>query len=265
MKMIKSHGLMPDKRFGQNFLLNSDITDRIARLVPRIAESTVVEVGPGPAGLTRSLLEAGAKRVIAIELDARAIGILEEVRASYPALEVLNADAMEIDVADFGVITICANLPYNISVPLLAGWCMRAASVPNMVLMFQKEVARRIASKPGSKEYGRISVLAQLCYDVKCEFDLSPKCFTPAPKVVSTVVSFKRRPDFARPELLDRVDEILRAAFGGRRKMLRQSLKGLFTSEKLEAMGIAPTARAEELSPGDFLRLSASVHTRARR
>lgn len=255
---IERYGLRALKTMGQNFICDLNITDRIARAVPGLAGSVVVEVGPGPAGLTRSLLANGAAKVVAIELDARAIGILEEIRGVYgERLEIIQADAMEVDFSAFGEeVRICANLPYNISVPLLVRWVFMAERVPSMTLMFQKEVARRICARPHSRDYGRISVLAQLAYSCRVLFDVAPRCFVPAPKVVSSVVGFTRLAERPSVAELARVEEIAKAAFGQRRKMLRQSLKGIFTEQALLSAGLRPELRAEQLSPQDFLRLA---------
>jgi 16S rRNA (adenine1518-N6/adenine1519-N6)-dimethyltransferase len=266
-EVIRRHDLRARKSLGQNFLLDLNLTARIARAAGPLDGVTVIEVGPGPGGLTRALLAEGARRVIAIERDARAIAALEEIAAHYPGrLTVIEGDALDFDPRphlDGGPARIVANLPYNIATPLLVGWLTAEPWPPwydRMVLMFQREVAERIVAQPGGKTYGRLSVLAGWRTQAKILFDIAPSAFVPPPKVVSSVVQLLPRTEPAACDAgaLQRVTE---AAFGQRRKMLRQSLKSLGADSLalLDAAEIEPTARAEEISVDGFVRLTRAV------
>jgi 16S rRNA (adenine1518-N6/adenine1519-N6)-dimethyltransferase len=266
-EVIRRHDLRARKSLGQNFLLDLNLTARIARAAGPLDGVTVIEVGPGPGGLTRALLTEGARRVIAIERDARAIAALEEIAAHYPGrLTVIEGDALDFDPRphlDGGPARIVANLPYNIATPLLVGWLTAEPWPPwydRMVLMFQREVAERIVAQPGGKTYGRLSVLAGWRTQAKILFDIAPSAFVPPPKVVSSVVQLLPRTEPAACDAgaLQRVTE---AAFGQRRKMLRQSLKSLGADSLalLDAAEIEPTARAEEISVDGFVRLARAV------
>ncbi|MBV8392960.1 MAG: 16S rRNA (adenine(1518)-N(6)/adenine(1519)-N(6))-dimethyltransferase RsmA [Alphaproteobacteria bacterium] len=258
---IAAHGLDARKRLGQHFLLDLNLTRRIARAAAPLDRGTVIEVGPGPGGLTRALLLEGSARVVAIEVDARAVAALHELKAVADGrLEIVEADALEIDPATLGPAPrrIVANLPYNISTPLLTGWLHGADAIIDMVLMFQKEVVDRPAAQPRSKDYGRLSVLAQHVCTVHRLFDIPPSAFVPPPKVTSSVVRLTPRPAAERLADLRPLERVTAAAFGQRRKMLRGSLASLFPdpTKALESLGLSPTARAEELSVGDFVRLA---------
>ena len=254
---IAAAGLRADKSLGQNFLLDLNLLDRIVRAIPLASGDRVYEIGPGPGGLTRALLKAGA-RVVAVERDRRAIPILEHLAAvSNGRLVVIEGDAMALDaeaLAGRGA-HIAANLPYNIGTALLTGWLTDRAWLPwwrSATLMFQKEVAERLVAEPDTRAYGRLSVLAQWRCAVRIEMLLPARAFTPPPKVDSAVVQLvPRHPDAdVSMAVLERVTA---AAFGQRRKMLRQSMKGLPGAlEALEALGIASTRRAETLSVADF-------------
>lgn len=260
--VIAAHGLRAEKALGQNFLLDQNVTDKITALSGDLSDMTVFEIGPGPGGLTRSLLRAGARRVVAVEFDGRAVEALQGlVEVAAGRLEVVQADALEMDLtamASGGRCAIVANLPYNIATPLLVGWLrqIRAdrGAFESMTLMFQKEVADRMVAPPGVKAYGRLSVLCQWLCDVRSVYTLPPSAFTPPPKVKSSVVHFKPRdlgvsaPDFAA------VEAVTAAAFQQRRKMIRSSLKAY--GPRIEALGLDPTARAEILSVEDFLQLT---------
>ena len=262
-EIIERHGLRAKKSLGQNFLLDLNLTGRIARAAGPFEGITVVEIGPGPGGLTRALLAQGARRVIAIERDDRAIAALEGLAAHYPDhLEIIAADALRFDVA--GAVTgparIVANLPYNIATALLISWLTTEPWPPwydRLVLMFQREVAERIAAVPGSKAYGRLSVLAGWRTEARILFDIAPSAFVPPPKVTSSLIELipRKEPLDCTPAALGRVT---RAAFGQRRKMLRQSLKSLGGDplEILQTAGIEPTARAEEISIAGFVALA---------
>ena len=258
---IAAHGLDARKRLGQHFLLDLNLTRRIARAAGPIGQGTVIEIGPGPGGLTRALLLEGAARVVAIELDPRAIAALHELQAAADGrLQILEADALGVDIAALGPPPrrIVANLPYNVSTPLLVRWLHAADDLVEMVLMFQKEVAERLVARPRTKDYGRLSVLAQHVCEVKRLFDVAPSAFVPPPKVTSSVVRLVPRPPGERLPELEPLERLTAAAFGQRRKMLRGSLGSVFAdpTEILAELGLSATARAEELSVGDFERLA---------
>jgi 16S rRNA (adenine1518-N6/adenine1519-N6)-dimethyltransferase len=263
-EVIRRHGLSAKKSLGQNFLLDLNLTARIARAGGPLEDVTVLEVGPGPGGLTRALLAEGARRVIAIERDQRALAALEEIAARYPGrLEIVSGDALAFDMAAHLAGTrarVIANLPYNIATALLINWLTAEPWPPwydALVLMFQREVAMRIVAKVGDKAYGRLAVLAGWRCEGKIMFDVAPSAFVPPPKVTSSVVRLIPRSDplACDATALQRVTE---SAFGQRRKMLRQSLKtlGVDVSALLAAAGIEPTARAEEIPVEGFVALA---------
>ena len=263
-EVIRKHDLSAKKSLGQNFLLDLNLTAKIARVAEPLEGTTVVEVGPGPGGLTRALLSLGASRVIAIERDERALAALAEIAAHYPGrLEIVSGDALAIDARTLvgaGRTRIVANLPFNIATPLLIGWLTAEPWPPwydMLVLMFQREVAERIVAKVGDKAYGRLAVLAGWRCEAKIMFDVAPTAFVPQPKVTSSVVRLTPRaePIACDGKVLQRVTE---AAFGQRRKMLRQSLKslGVDAGALLEKAGIEPTARAEEIAVDGFVALA---------
>jgi 16S rRNA (adenine1518-N6/adenine1519-N6)-dimethyltransferase len=262
--VIRRHGLAAKKSLGQNFLLDLNLTARIARAAEPLENITAVEIGPGPGGLTRALLALGARRVVAIERDARAIPALEEIAARYPGrLEIVSGDALAIDIRELlgpERARIVANLPYNIATALLVGWLTAEPWPPwydALILMFQREVAERIVARPGSKTYGRLSVLAGWRCEARILFDVARTAFVPPPNVTSSVVRLDPRPV---PLACDAValQRVTEAAFGQRRKMLRQSLKtlGVDASALLEKAGIEPTARAEEIPVEGFVALA---------
>jgi 16S rRNA (adenine1518-N6/adenine1519-N6)-dimethyltransferase len=266
---IAAHGLDARKRLGQHFLLDLNLTRRIARAAAPLGEGTVIEVGPGPGGLTRALLLEGAARVVAIEVDRRAITALQDLQDAAPGrLDLLEADALEVDLAGLGSPPrrIVANLPYNVSTALLVRWLHQAGQIADMVLMFQKEVADRLAATPRSKDYGRLSVLAQHVCIVQRLFDVAPSAFVPPPKVTSSVVRLTPRSVGDRLVDLAILERVTAAAFGQRRKMLRRSLAGLFADPAavLTGLGLRPTARAEELGVADFVRLAELLRAEAR-
>ncbi len=261
---IAAHGLSARKSLGQNFLLDLNLTGRIARSAGPLQACTVVEVGPGPGGLTRALLNEGARHVVAIERDDRCIAALEELARHYPGrLTIIPGDALKLDLAALvdGPAKIVANLPYNISTALLTGWLSSDPWPPwftSLTLMFQKEVAERITAPPGSKTYGRLSVLAAATADAACLFDVNPSAFTPPPKVTSTVVQLVPRDQVLLGSSVATLEKVTAAAFGQRRKMVRQSLKALGVKPDvlLECAGLSPTMRAEEITPDGFCRLA---------
>jgi 16S rRNA (adenine1518-N6/adenine1519-N6)-dimethyltransferase len=262
-EVIAAHGLDAKKSLGQHFLFDLNLTGRIARGAGDLATGTTIEVGPGPGGLTRALLEAGAARVIGIERDDRAIAIQNEIAAAYPGrLEIIAEDALKVDIANLGTAPrrIVANLPYNISTVLLTRWLTQAEAFESFTLMFQKEVVDRLAAAPGSKDYGRLSVLTQWLCVVKPLFSLSREAFTPPPKVASTVVKIIPRPEPLAPANMQTLEKVTAAAFGQRRKMLRSSLKALGNAEALlDAAGLEGTRRAEEIPVEGFCALARAV------
>lgn len=265
--VISRFGLDAKKSLGQNFLLDLNLTSRIARSAGDLTGRTVVEIGPGPGGLTRAILAAGADRVIAIERDERCLAALAEISAYYPGkLEVISGDALEVDVVaclgaeQVGRARIIANLPYNVATPLLVGWLRTEPWPPwwaSATLMFQKEVGERIVATPGSKTYGRLGVLAGWRSEARMLFDVSRQAFVPPPNVTSTIVHLIPR---AAPLQCDpdRLERVVASAFGQRRKMLRSSLAG-FTPDVaglLERAGIEGTRRAEEIDVAGFVALA---------
>ena len=266
-EVIEKHGIAAKKALGQNFLLDLNLTAKIARSAGSLDGSDILEVGPGPGGLTRGLLAEGARRVLAVEKDARCLPALEEIAAVYPGrLTVLNADALEVDPTQHLTppIRIVANLPYNVGTELLVRWLTPATWPPfwqSMTLMFQKEVAERIVAKPGSKAYGRLALLAYWRTDARIVMTLPPEAFTPAPKVHSAVVHLTALPEPRYPADPAVLNRIVAAGFNQRRKMLRSSLKSLSPDIErlLEESGIAPTARAEEISLEAFCRLARAL------
>jgi 16S rRNA (adenine1518-N6/adenine1519-N6)-dimethyltransferase len=266
-EVIRKHGLLPKKSLGQNFLLDLNLTARIARAAGPLEGVTVVEIGPGPGGLTRALLALGASRVIAIERDQRAIAALREIAARYPGrLEVIAGDALTFDPRahlDDGPARVVANLPYNIATALLIDWLTAELWPPwydALVLMFQREVAERIVAAPGGKTYGRLAVLAGWRTNAKILFDIAPSAFVPPPKVTSSLIRLLPR---AQPLACDSktLQRVTAAAFGQRRKMLRQSLKtlGVDPLPLLAAAAIEPTARAEEIPVEGFVKLARAL------
>ena len=254
---------MAKKSLGQNFLLDLNLTAKIARAAGNLDGKNVVEIGPGPGGLTRALLDTGLEKIYAVERDQRCIAALAElVAASGGRLTVTAADAMKTDVTQLcpAPRAVVANLPYNIATPLLIGWLQKVTEFDSLTLLFQREVADRLTAKPRSKEYGRLSIITQWLSVVEKKFDIPPQAFTPQPKVTSTLVHFSPRRDREDIVLFATMEKITAAAFGQRRKMLRQSLKTLNVDEDalLTAANISPTARAEEIDIAGFVRLAAA-------
>ncbi|MBG6205740.1 16S rRNA (adenine1518-N6/adenine1519-N6)-dimethyltransferase [Labrenzia sp. EL_126] len=262
--VIAAHGLNAKKSLGQNFLLDLNLTSRIARSAGHLTDCTVLEVGPGPGGLTRALLAAGAKKVVAIEKDSRCLPALSEISNHYPGrLDVVEGDALKLDPVTLtggDKVRIAANLPYNVGTQLLLNWITTPDWPPfwsSLTLMFQKEVGERIIAEPGSKAYGRLGVLAGWRCKGGILFDISPKAFTPPPKVTSAVVHLTPN-DSPLPCNLKSLEQVTAAAFGQRRKMLRASLKSLSrdAEELIVQAGLKPTARAEEIDIAGFVSLA---------
>ena len=259
--VISAHELSAKKSLGQNFLLDLNLTRRIARAAGSLSGGTIVEIGPGPGGLTRGLLLEGAERLVAIERDARCIEALQPlVAASEGRLTIVDADAMQVDIAALGPgpVRIAANLPYNIATKLLTGWLQQTDVITRMTLMFQREVADRIVARPGDKAFSRLSVLSNWICQTGIALTLPPQAFTPPPKVSSAVVSLTPHPAPPDPALLAALEDVTRAAFGQKRKMLRASLKSAFKApdEVLAALSIDPTRRAETLTIEEFVGLA---------
>jgi 16S rRNA (adenine1518-N6/adenine1519-N6)-dimethyltransferase len=266
-EVIRRHDLAPRKSLGQNFLFDLNLADRIARAAEPLSDTTVFEVGPGPGGLTRALLARGTRRVLAVERDERAIAALHEIAEHYPGrLEIVAADALSFDPRTRlgrAPTRIVANLPYNIATALLVSWLSIEPWPPwydSAILMFQREVAERIVAAPGSKAYGRLSVIAQWRCEARILFDVNASAFVPPPQVKSSLVRFIPR---AAPSPCDRelLEAATQAAFGQRRKMLRQSLRSLGADipTLLAAAGLDPTARAEDISVEGFVSLARAL------
>jgi 16S rRNA (adenine1518-N6/adenine1519-N6)-dimethyltransferase len=262
-EVIAAHGLSAKKSLGQNFLFDLNLTRRIARAAGPLEDTTIYEVGPGPGGLTRALLTEGAAKVVAVERDERCIPALEEIASAYPGrLEIVRGDALTLDertLFNDGLVRVAANLPYNVGTALLVKWLTASEWPPfwqSLTLMFQREVAERIVAKPDSEHYGRLSVLAQWRATAKILFDVSRSAFVPPPSVTSSIVRLEPLAEPVAPANLRDLEKVTQAAFGQRRKMLRQSLKALLGEDAIRAAGIDPTARAETLSVADFAGLA---------
>jgi 16S rRNA (adenine1518-N6/adenine1519-N6)-dimethyltransferase len=269
--VIRGLDLSARRSLGQNFLLDFNLTRRIAKAGGPLEGITIVEVGPGPGGLTRALLLEGAAHVVAIEKDRRCLPALAQIAATYPGrLEILEADALEIDYAKLNLTPpsrVIANLPYSIATPLLIGWLKTSPWPPwfdRLVLMFQREVAARIVAKPRSKDYGRLSVIAQWRAESRILFGIPARAFTPVPKVDSSLVELVPKPSPTPSCDIAALEKVTAAAFGQRRKMLRSSLRQIVPDAEslLTSLGIAPTARAEELDVADFVRLANAIGRR---
>ena len=258
--VISKHKLSAKKSLGQNFLLDLNLTSRIARYAGNLEQSDVLEIGPGPGGLTRSLLNEGARKVVAIEKDTRCIAALEEVQTRFTGkLKIVEGDALSTEVKQYLThpVQIIANLPYNIGTELLVRW-LNSTTWPSfwqsMTLMFQKEVANRIVASPGSKAYGRLSVMAQWRCNTKIAFNIPATAFTPPPKVESSIVHFEALKEPRFPAEVNKLEFVVSKAFNQRRKMLRGALKGHFKNveEGLLAIGVVPTKRAENVTIQEF-------------
>ncbi len=268
-EVIATHGLAARKSLGQNFLLDLNLTAKIARQAGDLSQSDVLEIGPGPGGLTRGLLASGARKVLAIEKDSRCIPALAEIAAAYPdRLEIIEGDALEIDPLRHLTppIRVAANLPYNVGTELLVRWLTPERWPPywqSLTLMFQREVADRIVAQPGSKAYGRLAVLAQWRSEARIVMSLPPGAFTPPPKVSSAVVHLTALPKPRFDADAGILSRVVAAAFNQRRKMLRAALKGLAPDieDRLIAAGLKPTDRAEQIPLEGFCALARQFDT----
>ena len=262
--VISRHQLRAKKSLGQNFLLDLNLTSKIARYAGNLDQFDILEIGPGPGGLTRSLLHEGARKVVAIEKDNRCIEALEEIQATFPGrLKLLQGDALSTNASEHlaDPVRIIANLPYNIGTELLVRW-LTSKTWPSfwqsMTLMFQKEVANRIVASPGSKAYGRLSVMSQWRCDTKIAFNVPATAFTPPPKVESTLVHFEALKEPKFPAEVEALEFVVSKAFNQRRKMLRGALKGYFQNveEALVSIGVLPTKRAEDITVQEYCAMS---------
>ena len=264
-EIVKVYGIVAEKKLGQNFLFDLNLTDKIARSSGPLADVTVIEVGPGPGALTRSILAAGAKKVVAIEMDDRCLEALGHylVPVAGNRLELVKGDALVVNEATLvqGRAKVIANLPYNVATTLLFKWLDMLPMFESLTLMFQKEVAERIIAPPRSKAYGRVSVMAQWLCTIHHEMDIPPQAFNPPPKVTSSVITLVPRKEPLAPASKPLLERTCKAAFGQRRKMLRKSLQQITPNPELllKAAGIAPERRPEELSVTEFCSLARAL------
>ncbi len=259
-QVIAQYGLDARKKLGQHFLLDLNLTGRIARAAGDLTNCDIIEIGPGPGGLTRALLAEGARRVFALETDPRCVTALGDLAAAYPGrLQVIEGDALETDLTTLCAAPrrIVANLPYNIATPLLIRWLKQIKQFDSLTLMFQKEVADRITAEPGSKAFGRLAVITQWLCEARFDFNIARTAFTPPPKIDSAVITLTPRSEPLAPADMAVLEKVTAAAFGQRRKMLRASLRHL--NLDLESLGIDPTARAETLSVEQFCAIARAV------
>ena len=258
--IIKKYGLAPKKNLGQNFILDQNITDNIVTSSGLMQGQDVVEIGPGPGGLTRSILARNPAKLIVIEQDERCIEALKDLGQHYPQLEIISGDALQINIAELGLNNpkIIANLPYNIGTALLLNWLDNIGSWESLTLMFQREVAQRIVACPGGKDFGRLSVIAQLLCDVDMHFELGPEAFYPPPKVTSAVISLYPKKIQPPKDLLEAVELVCKILFNQRRKMLRSTLKQLHpdVDSLVKNSDVLLTQRPEELSIDKFVQLA---------
>lgn len=254
----KYHGITPQKKLGQNFIFDASLCDKIVRTIPSLKGKTVLEIGPGPGGLTRAILAAEPSKLIVVEKDSRCLELLHDIQKSYPNLEVIQGDALKIKLPDItgeGKLHIISNLPYNIGTELVFRWLEYPELIESMTLMLQREVVDRICSKHASNDYGRLSVMCQIVAHTKKEFDVSPAAFYPPPKVHSAIVTLLPKEPYLDKALIEKVRIVTHDAFTARRKMLRTSLKAV-PDEIFTKLGIVRTARAEDLSPDNYLSIA---------
>jgi 16S rRNA (adenine1518-N6/adenine1519-N6)-dimethyltransferase len=260
-KLASKHGIAPLKKLGQNFIFDETLCDKIVKVSGLAQGATALEIGPGPAGLTRSILKAMPNQLIVIETDERCIPLLREIQDTYPALFIKHADALKVKLSELvsqEKLHIIANLPYNIGNVLLVAWLHQTELINSMTLMLQKEVVDRIVAKPGTKAYGRLSVICQIMCDVEKCFDVSPKAFYPEPKIWSSIIRLVPKENVPNQQILSKIEAITNVAFSGRRKMIKSSLKSLSSEigSVLQELGINDNLRAENLSPKDYLSLA---------
>ena len=263
-KLASSHGIVPLKKYGQNFIFDETLCDKIVSYANITPKSHVLEIGPGVGGLTRSILKSKTKKFSLIETDSRCLPLLEDIKNIYSFLDIRHNDALQVKLSDISTNTkldIISNLPYNIGTALLVGWLSQIDKVKSITLMLQKEVVDRIVSSPNQKSYGRLSVICQIICDVYKCFNVSPNAFYPKPKVWSSIVRLVPRSSIISEDILLKLEEITNHAFSGRRKMLKSSLKQISPDIEniLNALSINPSLRAENISPQEYLLLAKSL------
>ncbi|MCF8494874.1 MAG: 16S rRNA (adenine(1518)-N(6)/adenine(1519)-N(6))-dimethyltransferase RsmA [Rickettsiaceae bacterium] len=262
-KLASKHGIAPLKKYGQNFIFDESLCDKIVKFSQIDKSSNVLEIGPGPAGLTRSILKSTPQDLCVIETDTRCLPLLEEIKLSYPILQIKHADALKVSLSEINnnKIDIVANLPYNIGSQLLTNWLYQIEHVNSMTLMLQKEVVDRIVSSHNRKSYGRLSIFCQIFCEVEKCFDVSPKAFYPEPKIWSSVVRLVPKHEVPEPIVRDRLEKITQAAFSGRRKMIKSSLGKIIPNitEILQKLALDQTLRAENLSSQDYIRIAKAI------
>lgn len=257
----KSHGITPQRKLGQNFIFDASLCDKIVRTVPSIKGKTVLEIGPGPGGLTRSILALEPSKLIVIEKDPRCLDLLLDIQKLHPNLEIIEADALKIklpDVTGKGKLHIISNLPYNIGTELVFRWLEYPEFIESMTLMLQKEVVDRICAKPSTKDYGKLTVMCQIATHTCKEFDVSPAAFYPPPKVHSAIVTLIPKEPYLDKDLIKKVGEIAHNAFTARRKMLKTSLK-IVPSKVFADLSLERTLRAEDLTPENYLSIASTI------
>ena len=260
-KLASKHGIAPLKKYGQNFIFDATLCDKIVRQTNLTKNSYVLEIGPGPAGLTRSILKSAPKHLTVIETDSRSLPLLSEINDLYPCMNILHEDALKVNLSDVinnTKIDIISNLPYNIGTKLLINWIYQIDQVQSMTLMLQKEVVDRITSDYGKKSYGRLSIICQIVCDVEKCFDVSPKAFYPEPKIWSSIVRLVPKNNAPTKDILLQLEKITIQAFSARRKMIKSSLKNVAPNIDLilNELGLDQTLRAENLSPKDYLNIA---------
>lgn len=263
-KLAAKHGIVPLKKLGQNFIFDETLCDKIVKASGLQDGNIALEIGPGPAGLTRSILKASSGKLTVIEMDARCIPLLEEIKTVYPNLIIKQADALKVSLSEIVTdekITIISNLPYNIGSVLLTSWLLQSEKINSMTLMLQKEVVDRIIAKTGTKSYGRLSIICQIVSKITKCFDVSPKAFYPEPKIWSSVVRLEPKENVPNLQLLTKIEQITNLAFSGRRKMIKSSLKALSPDINtiLEKLSIKKSLRAEDLLPENYLALAEAI------
>lgn len=262
-KHAASHEIVPLKKYGQNFIFDNSLCDKIVKASGLFEGEIALEIGPGPGGLTRSILAQRPKKLVVVETDRRCIDLLSEIKNFYPALDIVQGDALQFDLSylNSSKINIIANLPYNIGTVLVINWLKNINMIKSMTLMLQKEVVDRMRAKPGNKIYGRLSVICQLICEVEKCFDVGKAAFYPPPKIDSSIVKLTPREMLPDSTIIESIELITRLAFSERRKMIRSSLKNLTPrlDEILRDLGLDPSMRAENLSPSDYLALAQSM------